>query len=64
MKALLTIPMLVAVIATGLVSFHLFYQAHYGASELLTVASFLSLITCIHILSDDNMPSKKKAIAL
>lgn len=57
MKALLTIPMLAAIATTGIISFHLFYKANYGASELLTVASFLTMILWVNILTNS-----KKAV--
>lgn len=63
MKVLLTIPMLATIIVTGIVSFHLFYKAQYGASELLTIASFLSIILWVNILSNNNFLGNKKAIA-
>ena len=59
MKALLTIPMLATIVTTGIVSFHLFYKAHYGASELLTVASFLTMILWVNILTN-----QKKVVVL
>ncbi len=58
MKVLLTIPMLATIVTTGIVSCHLFQKAHYGASDLLTIASFLSIILWINLLSN------KKSIAL
>jgi hypothetical protein len=63
MKVLLTIPMLATIVTTGIVSCHLFQKAHYGASDMLTIASFLSIILWINLLSNNNLLSDKKSIA-
>ncbi|MDR3713658.1 MAG: hypothetical protein P4L51_12630 [Puia sp.] len=52
MKALFSIPMLATIATTGIVSCHLFQKAYYGASELLTVTSFLATIFLVNFLTN------------
>ena len=42
MKTLFSVPALLTIAITGVVSCKLFYHAHYDMSALLTVASFAS----------------------
>ncbi len=50
MKTLFTIPMLITIIITGIVSFHLFQKAHYDFSALLTLTSFVSTALLVTLL--------------
>jgi hypothetical protein len=50
MKTLFTIPMLVTIIAMGILSARLFQNAHYSVSALLTVSSFLIMTLMVIVL--------------
>jgi len=43
--------MLMSMIATGLLSYHLFRQADYNASALFTISSYFSIVLAIYALS-------------
>ncbi len=51
MKTLLTIPTFLFAVLTGFISYRLFRYAHYDVSEILTVTSFLSLVSFVALLS-------------
>ncbi|HTQ26555.1 MAG TPA: hypothetical protein VMI35_00430 [Puia sp.] len=55
MKTLFTIPMLVTIVITGIVSCRLFYRAHYDLSALLYVASFVSAALLIAALKNKKL---------
>ena len=50
MKTLFTIPMLVAIIVSGIVSLYLFEERDYGISALLTLTSFVTLSLLVSLL--------------
>jgi hypothetical protein len=50
MKALFTLSSLVSIAITGIVSFRLFERAHYDASALLTITSFLTMTLLVNII--------------
>jgi len=50
MKTLFTIPMLVMIAITGIVSCRLFYHSHYDLSALLTITSLVSMATLVSLL--------------
>ncbi|HEV7424009.1 MAG TPA: hypothetical protein VGO21_02345 [Candidatus Paceibacterota bacterium] len=52
MKTLFTLSMLVLVTVAGIVSCKLFMKYHYDISALLTLASFVSIILCIYLVSN------------
>jgi hypothetical protein len=52
MKTLFTIPVLVTIAITGIVSCRLFYKAQYDVSALLTVASFISATLLVSLLKN------------
>lgn len=52
MKTLFSLSMLVLITVAGIVSCKLFTRAHYDISALLTVASFVSFILSVYVLSD------------
>ncbi|HEY2647852.1 MAG TPA: hypothetical protein VGI38_01615 [Puia sp.] len=52
MKTLFTLSMLVLISIGGIVSSKLFMKYHYDISALLTLASFLSIILCIYLVSN------------
>jgi hypothetical protein len=51
MKKLISILMLICVIVTGLASYRLFRLSQYNVSNLLTIASYLSIVLSIYVLS-------------
>ncbi|HET7002067.1 MAG TPA: hypothetical protein VFI33_12185 [Puia sp.] len=51
MKTLFTLSMLILVTIAGIVSCKLFMKYHYDVSALLTLASFVSMILCIYLIS-------------
>ncbi|PWT74532.1 MAG: hypothetical protein C5B59_10965 [Bacteroidetes bacterium] len=55
MKTLFTFIMLVLIATTGVLSCRLFMHFHYGLSALLTLASILSIMFCINILSNSKI---------
>ncbi len=52
MKTLFTLSMLVLITLAGIVSCKLFMKNHYDISALLTLASFVSIILCIYLVSN------------
>jgi len=50
MKTLFTLSSLVSVAITGIASFRLFERAHYDASALLTITSFLTIALLVTII--------------
>jgi hypothetical protein len=50
MKALFTLSSLISIAITGIVSFRLFERAHYNASALLTITSFLTVTLLVTII--------------
>jgi hypothetical protein len=44
--------MLILVTVAGIVSCKLFMKYHYDVSALLTLASFVSIILCIYLVSN------------
>lgn len=51
MKTLISFVMLLSIIATGLLSYHLFRKADYNISALFTIGSYFSIVLCIYALS-------------
>jgi hypothetical protein len=51
MKTLFTLSSLISITITGMVSFRLFEHAHYDASALLTIASFLTVALVVSLIS-------------
>ena len=52
MKTLFTLSMLILVTVAGIVSAKLFMKYHYDISALLTLASFVSIILSIYLVSN------------
>ena len=50
-NTLVTFVMLLSMIATGLLSYHLFREANYNTSALFTISSYFSLVLGIYALS-------------
>ena len=44
--------MLIAIPVTGFLSFHLFRAEDYNASSVCTIASYLSIVLAVYILSN------------
>jgi hypothetical protein len=59
MKTLISFVTLMSMIATGLLSYHLFRQANYNVSALFTISSYFSIVLGIYGLS---MINRKAAI--
>ncbi|HMH32672.1 MAG TPA: hypothetical protein VK543_06555 [Puia sp.] len=55
MKTLFTIPILVTIIISGIVSLHLFLQQDYTISALLTLTSFISMTLLVMLLKSKKM---------
>ncbi|MFI5153627.1 MAG: hypothetical protein ACHQET_09860 [Chitinophagales bacterium] len=55
MKTLFTIPMLIAIVVSGLVSLNYFESAQYGISALLTLTSFISTTLLVTLLNSKKM---------
>ncbi|MFI5154361.1 MAG: hypothetical protein ACHQET_13565 [Chitinophagales bacterium] len=55
MKTLFTIPMLITIVVTGIISCKLFEKAHYDLSALLTVTSYLSISMLVVLLKSKKM---------
>lgn len=51
MKTLFTLSSLISITITGIMSFRLFERAHYDASALLTIASFLTVALVVSLIS-------------
>jgi len=50
MKALFTLSSLTSIVITGMLSLRLFERAHYDASALLTITSFLAIASLVSII--------------
>lgn len=48
---LMSFVMLMSMIATGLLSYHLFRQANYNVSALFTISAYFSIVLFIYALS-------------
>ena len=55
MKTLFTIPILVTIIVSGIVSLQLFLQQDYTISALLTLTSFISMTLLVMLLKSKKM---------
>ena len=55
MKTLFTIPILITIVISGIVSLHLFLQANYAISALLTLTSFISTTLLVMLLKSKKM---------
>jgi hypothetical protein len=51
-KLLITLITLISILITGLVSYRLFRLEDYSASSLLTIASYLSIVLGVYMLSN------------
>jgi hypothetical protein len=60
MKTLISLVTLMSMIATGLLSYHLFREANYNTSALFTVSSYFSIVLGIYALSMMNRKSALK----
>ena len=50
MKTLFTIPMLIAIIVSGIVSLYYFQREDFGISALLTLTSYITLSLLVTLL--------------
>jgi hypothetical protein len=50
MKTLFTIPILVTIVISGIMSLHLFLKENYTVSALLTLTSFISMTLLVLLL--------------
>lgn len=50
MKTLFTIPILMTIVISGIMSLHLFLKANYTVSALLTLTSFISMTLLVLLL--------------
>jgi hypothetical protein len=55
MKTLFTIPILITIVISGIVSLNLFLQADYTISALLTLTSFISTTLLVMLLKSKKM---------
>lgn len=51
-KIIIALITLIAIPVTGLFSYHLFRQEDYNTSSLFTIASYLSIVFSVYILSN------------
>jgi hypothetical protein len=51
-KLVITLITLISILITGLVSYRLFRLEDYNASSLLIIASYLSIVFSVYILSN------------
>jgi hypothetical protein len=51
-KIIAALLVLIAIPVTGLFSFHLFREEDYNASSVFTIASYLSIVLAVYILSN------------
>ena len=58
MKYLITLLLLIAVVLNGLTGYHFFMHTDYAVSNLLIIASYLSIVMSIYVLT----VSKRKAV--
>ncbi len=50
-STLISLVMLMSMIATGLLSYHLFREANYNVSALFTISAYFSIVLFIYALS-------------
>ncbi len=60
LNTLISLVMLMSMIATGLLSYHLFREANYNTSALFTISSYFSIVLGIYALSVMNRKSALK----
>jgi hypothetical protein len=58
MRYLITLVLLIAVVLNGLTGYHFFQHSHYDLSSLLIIASYLSIVMSIYVLT----VSRRKSI--
>jgi hypothetical protein len=58
MKYVITLVLLIAVVLNGLTGYHLFRNADYNLSDLMIIASYMSIVMSIYVLT----VSKRKAV--
>jgi len=51
MKVLITLILLVSIVVNGLTSYHLFRASSYDLSSLLIIASYLSIVLGIYVVT-------------
>ena len=51
MKYIITLVLLVAVVLNGLTGYRLFEHSNYSVSSLLIIASYLSIVMSIYVLT-------------
>ena len=51
MKVLITIILLISIVVNGLTSYHLFRASSYDLSSLLIIASYLSIVLGIYVVT-------------
>jgi hypothetical protein len=51
MKVLITLILLISIVVNGLTSYHLFRASSYDLSSLLIIASYLSIVLGIYIVT-------------
>jgi L-asparagine transporter-like permease len=51
MKYVITLVLLIAVVLNGLTGYHFFQHSHYDLSSLMIVASYLSIVMSIYVLT-------------
>ncbi|MBS1662701.1 MAG: hypothetical protein JST68_16780 [Bacteroidetes bacterium] len=51
MKLLITLLMLISIVVNGLTSYHLFKVSNYDLSSLLIIASYLSIVMGIYVIT-------------
>ena len=58
MKYVITLVLLIAVVFNGLTGYHFFQHTNYNMSSLMIIASYLSIVMSIYVLT----VSKRKSI--
>ena len=51
MKVLITLILLISIVVNGLTSYHLFRASSYDLSSLLIIASYLSIVLGIYVVT-------------
>lgn len=51
MKLLITLVMLISMLVSGMTSYHLFRASSYDLSSLLIIASYLSIVLGIYVVT-------------
>ncbi|GGA95052.1 hypothetical protein [Puia dinghuensis] len=51
MKYIITLVLLIAVVLNGLIGYRLFQHSNYNVSSLLIIASYLSIVMSIYVLT-------------